>query len=355
MAEPASIPARLGRLAYAAQQTARVTWYMSHYLLARRLSGPFDRPGEPAFKPKAGPGKSERVRAAFLDVFAKDRANIEAGLYPEPKDFGPLALPQLIASSRRFFEDLPKVDERRMARRGVEVRDLARDGKFPTYYLQNFHYQTGGWLTEDSARLYDMQVEVLFGGAADAMRRATGLAQLARWMRGRDQRRVRLLDMACGNGRFLAQILETWPRLKAFGLDLSPAYVAEARRRLADWPQAELVQGQAEAAPFEDHSFDAITCVYLFHELPPRVRGDVAREMARLLKPGGALILMDSLQSGDNDDLEQMLEYFPIGFHEPYYGSYVSEDLAGLFEEAGFRLEESERAFLTKSLRFTRA
>lgn len=355
MADTASfLSRRLGRLSYAARQTARVGWYMSHYLLARRLSGPITPPGEPPFRPKAKPGKRERVQAAFLDAFAKDRANIEAGLYPEPKDFGVHALPSLIEASRRFFEDLPRVDRRRMERRGVEVRQEAERGRFPVYYLQNFHYQTGGWLTEESAKLYDMQVEVLFGGAADAMRRATSLTLLARWMTGRDQRQVRLADVACGNGRFLSQVLDAYPRLKAVGLDLSPAYVAEARRRLSDWPQAEVVQGQAESAPFEDASFDAATCVYLFHELPPRVRREVARELARVVKPGGALILADSLQIGDNPDLEQMLEYFPIGFHEPYYGSYLAEDLPALFGEAGFVVEETETAFLTKALRFRR-
>ena len=42
---------------------------------------------------------------------------------------------------------------------------------FPDYYLRNFHYQTGGYLSERSAKLYDQQVEVLFIGSADAMRR----------------------------------------------------------------------------------------------------------------------------------------------------------------------------------------
>ena len=41
----------------------------------------------------------------------------------------------------------------------------------PDYYTQNFHYQSGGWLTEESARIYDVQVETLFFGAAGAMRR----------------------------------------------------------------------------------------------------------------------------------------------------------------------------------------
>jgi hypothetical protein len=37
-------------------------------------------------------------------------------------------------------------------------------GKRPRYYLQNFHFQSGGWMTDDSAERYDTQVEVLFNG-----------------------------------------------------------------------------------------------------------------------------------------------------------------------------------------------
>ena len=43
--------------------------------------------------------------------------------------------------------------------------------RYPAYYLQNFHYQTDGWLSKDSARLYDFQVETLFLGSADTRRR----------------------------------------------------------------------------------------------------------------------------------------------------------------------------------------
>ncbi|MDX2275961.1 MAG: class I SAM-dependent methyltransferase [Hyphomonadaceae bacterium] len=347
----AELSRMLGRTRYAAAQGARVAWYMGQYLLARRISGPFDRPGEPQFKPKAQEGDPQRIRTAFLDLFARDRENIEAGLYPAPNDVRLERALSALRNSARFFNDLPKVDERRMHRLGAEVRAEAKDKRYPTYYLQNFHYQSGGWLTEDSAKLYDTQVEILFGGAADAMRRIA-LGSLARALRGRDQRKVKLIDMACGNGRFLRQIMSAFPRLPATGLDLSPAYCAEARERLSDWRQVEIVTGAVEQAPFEDASFDAATCVYLFHELPPRVRREAVREIARLLKPGGVFVLADSLQSGDAPDLDRMLEYFPIGFHEPYYGSYLREDLAALFAEAGLELEATELAFLTKVMRF---
>jgi SAM-dependent methyltransferase len=85
------------------------------------------------------------------------------------------------------------------------------------------------------------------------------------------------------------------------------------------------------------------------------VRRDVAREIARVLKPGGVFVFADSLQAGDAPDLDQMLEYFPVGFHEPFYGSYQQEDLAALFGEAGLVAEEIDLAFLTKVMRLRRA
>lgn len=343
----------LGRARYAAAQGARVAWYMGQYLMARRISGPFNRPGEPKFQPKSEEGDPIAIRSAFLTLFAKDRANIEAGLYPAPDDIRVQRSLSALRNSARFFRDLPRVDARRLQRAATEVREQAKDGLYPTYYLQNFHYQTGGWLTEESAKLYDTQVEILFGGAADAMRRIA-VGSLARAIKGRDQRKVKLLDLACGNGRFLSQVLAAYPRIAATGLDLSPAYCAEARERLAAWSQVEIVTGAVEQAPFEDASFDAATCVFLFHELPPRVRRDAAREFARVIKPGGALVFADSIQTGDIDDMDRMLEYFPVGFHEPYYSSYLNEDFVALFGEAGFELEETELAFLTKVIRFRR-
>lgn len=340
-----------GRARYTAAQSARVAWYSAQYLLARRLSAPFDRPGEPKFRPASKPGDPKRIRKAFLDLFAMDRANIEAGLYPPPEDFDPRRLPAALAHALAFFQDLPRVDARRLARDGVEVRRDNARGDYPAYYLQNFHYQSGGWLSEESATLYDTQVEILFAGAAAAMRRIA-LGGISRALSGIDQRRARMLDLACGSGAFLADALRAFPKLNATGLDLSPAYADEARGRIARWPQADVVVGRAEATPFPDGHFDAVSSIYLFHELPPKVRREVAREIGRIVKPGGGFVFADSLQPGDAPDLDQMLEYFPHGFHEPFYLSYLGEDLVALFGEAGFEPVESTLAFLTKVIRF---
>jgi hypothetical protein len=50
-----------------------------------------------------------------------------------------------------------------------------------------------------------------------------------------------------------------------------------------------------------------------------------------VLKPGGKLVNIDSLQTGDEPDYDAMLDWFPVAFHEPYYASYLKEDLPRLF------------------------
>jgi SAM-dependent methyltransferase len=354
-AEDGALPLTLGRMRYAAAQGARVAWYMGQFAAARTLSGRLEGEGAPAFRSQRAAGDPEQIRAHFLALFARDRANIEAGLYPAPRDFSFDKAWAALQHSARVFADLPDVARRRREGRARDVGQTnERQGRYPDYYLQNFHYQTGGWLSPESAEIYDTQVEILFGGAADAMRRIA-LGSVLETMRGKDQRGVRHLDAGCGNGRFLECLLTARPRLNAAGLDLSPPYADAARKRLARWRQADIAIGALEQAPFADASFDSASCVYLFHELPPRVRRDGARELARMIRPGGVLVLADALQWGDACDLDQMLEYFPHSFHEPYFASWLDEDLDALFGEAGFVREQSDLAFLTKVVRFRRA
>ena len=342
----------LARLGYGASQGARVAWFMGHYLALRRMHGPLNPPGEePATKKGSRPGWQDLI-AAMRELFERDWANIEAGIYLPPADL-PADPASAFERSMAFFRDARAVDERRLARRHSEVMTPERKRRFPRYYLQNFHYQTDGWLSDKSARLYDTQVEVLFTGTADVMRRQA-LVPLARALQGRDQRSFHLLDVACGTGRFLGMVAEDYPRLNITGIDLSPPYIAEARTRLARRRNVALLEANAERLPADDASQDVVSCVYLYHELPPKIRKVVAGEMARVLKPGGTLILVDALQTGDRSGFDGLLEFFPIGFHEPYFNSYLKEDLARLFAAAGLEYAGTSPAFLSKVMWFTK-
>lgn len=287
-----------------------------------------------------------RVSAAYAEAFAKDRRDVAAGLYPALED-RPTRPLQALARAMDFLRDAREVDQRRRRGDGTEVRDQTPSEAYPVYYRQNFHYQTGGWFTADSAKRYDAQVEALFSGTAAAMRRRV-LSVLMKALKGTDQRDLTLVDLACGSGAFLKDLAATLPRARLFGLDLSMAYLDQSRRR-AGQP---VIQAKMEQLPFADDSLDAVTCIYLFHELPPRYRPVIAAEMARILKPGGLLAFGDSIQPADEPDLQRLLEVFPAFFHEPYYESYAQTDLEALFAEVGLVKIDDDRAFLTKALLF---
>ena len=105
--------------------------------------------------------------------------------------------------------------------------------------------------------------------------------------------------------------------------------------------------------PFADAEFDVITCIYLFHELPPHIRRGVVAEIRRVLRPGGTLIFVDSLQTGDEPDYDATLYFFPLAFHEPYYLSYLREDLDRLWSP-GFTPGERFPAYFSKVLSYRR-
>ena len=336
----------LERAAYAARQASRVAWFMGHYFATARYRRARPEGDVRRLKPRApGPGL-ERILADMAALFERDLDNVERGLYPLPRDHDG-SLREMLSTSRLFFADVPLSAARRAERRGSEVRDEVSRGTLPAYFVQNFHYQTGGYLTRDSARLYDTQVEVLFSGTANAMRRQC-LPPIAAWLKGRDQRQMRLIDIACGTGRLLRFVKQAFPRIGASGLDLSGPYLDEAQQHLRPYRDVTLVTGNAEHLPYRDRTFDLVTCVYLFHEVPPKVRRIIAGELARVLKPGGRLVFMDSLQRGDRADFDGMLEAFPLSFHEPYYASYLKEDLPALFESAGLAASHAEPVFLSK-------
>jgi ubiquinone/menaquinone biosynthesis C-methylase UbiE len=341
------------RIAYGARQLPRVAWYVGHGEVMRRLSREARRRAGKTthVASRSSPSVSDRrVYADMAALFGRDLANVEAGIYPLPAEHDG-SWPILLNRSRLFFEDLPEVHRRREARQYRQVLTDETRGKRPGYYLQNFHFQSGGWMTEESAQRYDTQVEVLFKGTANATRRQA-LPPLHEIFAGRDQRRLRLVDVGCGTGRFLDFLKQAWPRLPVVGIDMSEAYVAEARRHLKRWCWLNVMVAKGEALPLPDRSQDAATSIFMFHELPPKVRSAVFHEFARVLKPGGRLVILDSLQIGDEPDYDGILEVFPASYHEPYYASYLREDFGSIGRACGLTLRRTVNAFVSKIMIF---
>ena len=174
---------------------------------------------------------------------------------------------------------------------------------------------------------------------------------------GRD---LRLFDAATGTGRFLSFVLDSFPGIRATASDLSPFYLNKAREVLQPWASRvdSFVEANVEAIPLPDASFDAVTCVYLFHELPATARRAAAAEFARLLAPGGRLFFVDSAQRGDGERSgmptanDMALDGFPKFSHEPFYREYTEENLTEIFGAAGLVALETDVAWVTKVMVF---
>lgn len=217
-----------------------------------------------------------------------------------------------------------------------------KEQEYPQYYFQNFHFQTDGYLSDRSAEIYDLQVELLFNGAADAMRRRI----LAPLKAGIIDKRGSILDIACGTGRSLQFIQAAFPQMSLYGIDLSEPYLQKAEQRLGK--TVNLKRGQGEKLPYPDAFFSAVTSTFTFHELPRSIRKQIIAECDRVLKPGGIFVLCDSLQAGDTPEFDLVLSNFASIFHEPYYSDYVRDDLSNSLKETGFQNVEIQLHWLSK-------
>jgi SAM-dependent methyltransferase len=100
----------------------------------------------------------------------------------------------------------------------------------------------------------------------------------------------RILDAGCGNGRYTKFLLRRAdPDALVTGFDLSQRMLKRARRRLKS-PRATQIAADLTRLPYADGCFDAIVCGWVLEHLPDPRPGLL--ELARVLKPGGKLLLM---------------------------------------------------------------
>jgi ubiquinone/menaquinone biosynthesis C-methylase UbiE len=146
-----------------------------------------------------------------------------------------------------------------------------------------------------------------------------------------------VLEVAVGTGLNLS----CYPSgLHLTGIDASPAMLAIARRRATDLGmQVDLAEGDAQALPFPDASYDTVVCTLSLCCIPDDKAA--ISEMHRVLRPGGRLILLDHVASGNpavraGQWLLERLTLRTIGEHQ------TRHPLA-LLPETGFVVEHSER------------
>jgi demethylmenaquinone methyltransferase/2-methoxy-6-polyprenyl-1,4-benzoquinol methylase len=103
-----------------------------------------------------------------------------------------------------------------------------------------------------------------------------------------------VLDVACGTGAVATEIVRRYGA-RVVGVDQSAAMLEEARRRVGG--AIELHEARAEALPFEDASFDALTFTYLLRYVDDPAA--TMRELARVVRPGGRVAMLEFAVPGN--------------------------------------------------------
>ncbi len=309
-------------------------------LLNRAFTGKW---GEDFLPPK---DFQEAAMKAGQELLIEDAKRASEGLFPLSL-LAPQSPLRHAKSLIDVWADGVRVAWRMKQRSHTEFSEKAREelSHAPSYYQRNFHFQTDGYLSEESAKRYDHQVEILFKGAASAMRRLA-LIPLSELKNKPSQ----ILELGSGTGSATRQVTMTLPQAQITSLDLSGPYLSFARRDPLLGSAVSFVKADAAETPFKDESFDAIFSVFLFHELPMDQRIRVLHEAYRVLKPGGRLVIVDSIQRDDLPQLNWGIERFPKDFHEPFYTDYTKNPLEDLIRDAGFKLDHKECKLFAKCL-----
>jgi ubiquinone/menaquinone biosynthesis C-methylase UbiE len=156
----------------------------------------------------------------------------------------------------------------------------------------------------------------------------------------------RVLDLGCGTGTLAIQVKRRQPDAEVVGLDADPEMLERARAKAGvAGVELQLDEGFSTELPYEDGSFDRVLSTLFFHHLDPEPKAQTAREVARILRPGGELHVADW---GKPSDPIMAAAFLGIRLLDGFENTAenVEGRLPAIFEEAGL-----EQAQQTNSLR----
>jgi len=176
------------------------------------------------------------------------------------------------------------------------------------------------------AARYDLLVWLLTHGRHRAFRKR--LVGLARLSAGES-----ILDVGCGTGSVaIAAKRQVGADGAVVAIDASPEMIARARSKAARARiDVTFRTAAAEALPFPDAQFDVVLSTLMLHHLPRSVRQQCAREIRRVLKPAGRVLVVDFAHAQSKSGVL-------AHFHR--HGHVDPREIIALLEQAGFRCME---------------
>lgn len=156
---------------------------------------------------------------------------------------------------------------------------------YPAWYVHRWHFLPEGYLSRRSAAGYDLLIRRLYNQGLESRVVRTVVGSLKRFSP------ASLVEIGCGPGRLLQAASAAGIGDHRVGLDLSPFLLERARKRLGR--EARLVHGDGLAIPSEDAAFDASLASHYVGHLPAAIRERAAAELARVVRPGGHVVVVD--------------------------------------------------------------
>lgn len=210
----------------------------------------------------------------------------------------------------------------------------------PKYVLQEFHNLPNGNYSRRFSRGYITGFDISMLGTVACARR---------WIASELQQCQAVLDVGTAGGRTAAAIKATGVQ-QVWGLDPSPYLLKHAA---ADHPQISFLPGIAEDLPFADQRLDGIAVCFVLHEMPPRYIAQALAEFARVLKPGGKLVIAEpserQLRPFRWRQLLTVSGWSQLYFghlarnaYEPFLASWHKQDKCALAAQAGLALVREE-------------
>ena len=122
---------------------------------------------------------------------------------------------------------------------------------------------------------------------------------------------ARVLDVGCGTGALLRMMADRY-RIIGTGIDMGQGMIEQAHRNC---PEMDIQVSRCEETPFDDNTFDALTCCLAYHHFSDKQ--GFTKEALRILKPGGRLYIADPR--------------FPVFIRTPLNGIFRHMNIAGEF------------------------
>jgi len=148
--------------------------------------------------------------------------------------------------------------------------------------------------------------------------------------------KARLLDVGCGTGELLRRMRAKYPDAALAGLDPVPQMLAVARDKLGG--KEDLRIGYADSLPWPAGGFDVVVSCNMFHYITHPV--EALREMARVIRPGGALVLTDWC---DDYIACRLCNLYLRLTNRAFYKTYREAECLDLLGQAGFGTVRFER------------